>query len=350
MQAFRMFIINITSVMVIFWLVGCETTGPSKAIDDKSTKIQTATEEIGRLLTKEISRISGPKRTIAVGEFDAIGSFTSQYGDWDIGGGLASMLTTALVESNRFIVSERANINQILSEQELKAQGVANAETGPALGKLTGVQFLIYGTVTEFGTDDKGGGFSLGGGMGHGGFSNMFGGAVSRQSASGAVAMDIRIVDTTTGVVIDTYRVKEKIKSSGWDVSGGYQGMSLGSNRFNKTPLGETSRKVITKIVSFIANNAEKTLWTGRIVDIDGQEVIYINAGANSGIHVGEKFMIERVTKTFTDPQTGEILSTRKKIVGSLQIKAVEEKLSYGAYASEGLEAPKRGDLVVKVK
>jgi hypothetical protein len=225
---------------------------------------------------------------------------------------------------------------------------VSNAGTGPALGKLTGVQFLIYGSVTEFGAEDKGGGFSIGGGGG--GFGNLLSGALSRQSASGAVAIDIRIVDTTTGTVVDTYSVKEKIKSSGWDVSGGYQGMSLGTNKFNKTPLGEASRKVITKVVQFIASKAEKTSWTGRIVDIDGQEVIYINAGANSGIHVGDKFMIERVTKILTDPETGEVLSKRKKAVGSLQITVVEEKLSYGSYSSEGLEAPKRGDIVVKMK
>ncbi len=349
MQALRMFIFSITGVMLMFWLIGCETTGPTMEDGNVSAKDQT-TAPLEGLLTATVPEVRGPKRTVAVGKFDAIGAFTSQYGDWDVGGGLAAMLNTALVESGRFIVLERANINQILSEQEFKAQGLVNKETGPALGKLSGVQLLIYGSVTEFGADDEGGGFSIGAGGGGGGFGNLLSGALSRQTTSGSVAVDVRIVDTTTGEILDTHSVKERIKSSGWDVSGGYQGMSLGTNKFYKTPLGGASRKVITKIVQFIASKAEKTSWSGRIVDIDGQEAIYINAGANSGIHVGDRFMIERVTKILTDPETGEVLSKRKKAVGSLQITVVEEKLAYGPYSSEGLEAPKRGDIVVKMK
>ena len=77
--------------------------------------------------------IPGPKRTIAVGKFDAIGAFTQKYGDWDIGGGLAAMLTSALVKSDRFVVIERAELSQILSEQELNAHSDENGH--PFRGK-----------------------------------------------------------------------------------------------------------------------------------------------------------------------------------------------------------------------
>lgn len=352
MQTLRMFLSSITAVMIIFWITGCETTGPTKEDGNVSARDQTNKDQntapLEGLLTEPVPDISGPKRYVAVGKFDAIGAFTSEYGGWDIGGGLAAMLTTALVESERFIVIERANLSQVLTEQELKGSKMTNQKTGPALGKLTGVQFLIYGVVTEFGAEDKGGGFSIGGTGG--GFGNLFSGALSRQSASGSVAIDIRIVDTTTGRIIDSYSAKERIKSSGWDVSGGYQAISLGTNQFNQTPLGEASRRAITKVVQFIARKAQKTAWTGRVVDIGGDEMIYINAGFNSGIKVGNNFIIERITKALTDPETGEVLSNRKKVVGYLQVTAVEEKLAYGPYSSEGMESPKRGDLVVMMK
>jgi len=161
------------------------------------------------------------------------------------------------------------------------------------------------------------------------------------------VAMDIRIVDTTTGAIIDTYRVKETIKSSGWNVSGGYKGISLGTDKFNKTPLGEASRRAITRVVQFIANKAEKTAWTGRVVDIADDGLIYINAGDNSGIQVGDFFMIERVTKILTDPETGEVLSTQKQEIGSIQITNVEEKIAYGPYSLFSQVNPMRGDVVV---
>jgi hypothetical protein len=33
---------------------------------------------------------TGPKKRIAVAKFDTIGSFSAEYGRWDIGGGLAA--------------------------------------------------------------------------------------------------------------------------------------------------------------------------------------------------------------------------------------------------------------------
>lgn len=337
MQVLNKCHLRLVYAMLIFCFIGCETYGPPK---DQATLQQS-------ILTEPVPEVSGPKRTVAVGKFDAIGAFMSEYGDWDIGGGLAAMLITALIETDKFIVLERANIEQVLSEQELKASGVANPETGPALGKLIGAQFMIYGSVTEFGAENEGSGFSIGGAGG--GFTSLFSGALSRKSASGSVAMDIRIVDTTTGRVVETHRVQESIKSSGWDVSGGYQGVNLGTNQFNKTPLGEATRKAIKKAVHFIALYAQKTSWTGRVVYVDGNE-LYINAGLKSGVRVGDKFMIEGVAKKFTDPETAQVLGVRKKELGTIQINEVEENMAYGAYIPLDQEPPKRGDIVVKIE
>jgi curli biogenesis system outer membrane secretion channel CsgG len=179
-------------------------------------------------------KISGPKRTISVGKFDAIGAFTAKYGNWDIGGGLSAMMTTALIESGQFIVVERANLQQVLSEQELKTSRLTNPNTGPTHGKIIGVQHLVYGSVTEFGAEDKGSGFSIGGSGG--GIGNLISGALSTQSASGNVTIDVRLVDTTTGQVIETHTINQPISSSGFDVSLGYRGINMGTNQFDKTP------------------------------------------------------------------------------------------------------------------
>ncbi len=70
---------------------------------------------------------------------------------------------------------------------------VTTGTAAPELGRMVGVQYFLCGAVTEFGDADKGGGISLGV---VGGFSDMFSSAVSRESASGAVAMDVRVVDS----------------------------------------------------------------------------------------------------------------------------------------------------------
>ena len=301
----------------------------SSVISTKAGESQTQATAEG-IFTQPLPDIKGPKRTVAVGKFDAIGAFTENYGDWDIGGGLAAMLTSALVESGRFIVLERAELGQVINEQELKAGGVTNPDTGPQLGKVTGVQLLVYGAVTEFGAEDEGGGISIGGSGG--GLGNLLSGALSSQSSSGKVAMDVRVVDTTTGEIIEVHRVSEKVSSSGFDLSLGYRGISLGGNKFWKTPLGEATRSAINRTVRHIAVDAQGRPWTGQVIEFDGNE-LYINAGQRAGLNAGDMFMIERVVKTFTDPSSGQVLGTRRKELGVLQLTGVEQKLAFGSFS-----------------
>lgn len=294
----------------------------------------------GGFITEPLPQIKGPKRAVAVGKFDAVGAFTAKYGDWDIGGGLSAMLVTALQESDRFIVMERANISQVLAEQEMKASGITNQSTGPKLKQLSGVQYLIYGSVTEFDHATEGGGLSLGFGSG------LWSSALSRQSKTGVVAIDLRIVDTTTSQIIKTITVREELEQSGFDASVGYQGISLGGNKFWSTPLGGAARKAIGSAVTSIVIETRDKPWIGRVVDVDGKEVV-INAGSVSGVKQGDQFMIKRITKVFTDPDTGEVLGSREEEIGLIHLVNVSEKLSFASFFPMGDYFPERGDLVV---
>lgn len=296
------------------------------------------------ILAAPIKVLSGPKRVVAVGKFDCLGSFRQNFGDWDIGGGMAAMLATALSESEQFIVLERAYLSQVLSEQELKGQKTVLETTGPKLGQVTGAQLLVYGAITEFGAENSGGGFSIG-------IAGLPGGlkaGLGPQFTKGKVSMDVRIVDTTTGRIVSTYKVNEKLKGTSWDLSFGKDKVTMGNNFFKKTPLGEACRRAITQVVQKFADSAEKQPWQGRIVDIDGADVS-INAGARSGVKQGDKFTVFRVLKVIHDPDTGVVLSRKEQPMGALEVIKVEEALSSGIYVPEaGSEepAPVLGDLV----
>ncbi len=354
--SFKICLINI---LLSASLIGCQSNPPqndslafapgessslSQDIPDaeKGSKKQ-ATTPPGGFINRPIPRVHGPKRTVAVGKFDAIGAFTATYGNWDIGGGLAAMLTTALTESEQFIVVERANIQQLLAEQEMKAANITNRETGPVLGNLAGAQLLVLGAVTEFSVDDEGSGFGLSGGK----LGRMFNAGLGKESATGKVVMDIRVVDTTTGAVKTSYKVSERIESSSFSFTAGYNDIALGGDRFWKTPLGEATRGAIYKAVQVIAQEASNTEWKALVVEYDGSDM-YINAGTQSGLKNGDKFLIERVVKRLTDPQTGQLLSTRRAKIGTLQVDQVEERLAIGRFhaITTGYQ-PQRGDLVI---
>ena len=288
----------------------------------------------------DLPMLPGPRRIIAVGKFDAVGSFTEKFGDWDVGGGLSAMMTTALAESERFQVVERANISQLLSEQEMAASGVTAQDSGPQAGNVSGAQLMLYGSVTEFGFD-KGKGFSFG----FSDASSLFSAAASRQKQTGKIALDVRLVDASTTRILDTITVKEELDNKSVDFSVGHSGLEVGGNRFWRTPLGEATRRALSRVVREIVEVAAEVEWVGRVVEMDGDDM-YINGGTNAGIEAGDQFLVERILKTMTDPASGQVLGHRKLELGVVEVELVQEAFSIGKYIKEADLPPKRGDLL----
>ncbi len=74
---------------------------------------------------------------------------------------------------------ERAQIQPILAEQQMKPSGLVNPTTGSAAGNITGIHAFIIDSVTSFGAPDKGRGASLGAGGSAGLLGAVVGGPVT---------------------------------------------------------------------------------------------------------------------------------------------------------------------------
>src|SRR3990167_7827111 len=103
----------------------------------------------------------GPKARVAVSQFGTTDRFASVYGGWNIGGGLAAQLVTALIDTGRVVVVERAILSKVLIEQELGQNRLSSSFTQTPSGQLLGVDYLIVGEVTEFEEQQMGGGAAL---------------------------------------------------------------------------------------------------------------------------------------------------------------------------------------------
>lgn len=287
--------------------------------------------------------LPGPRRAVVVDKFESTGQFDAAYGNWDVGGGLAAMLATALQQSGQFVVLERASLPRVLFEQQLKSDGNTNQETGPRPGQVAAAQFVVVGAVTEFGLQDKGGSFNIGVGGGVKGnpLSSLFGG----KHQEGAVAIDMRVIDTSTTQVVQTVKVKEPISQTSYSASVNYRQMDMGGDQFDNTPLGGAARAAIQKAVAEIIVTASREPWHALLVDYDGKDAI-INAGRNAGVKPGDHFNVERILQRLTDPATGEVLSVKRARLGTLEVKSVEEKVSFAAFTTADGNQPIRGDLV----
>ena len=126
------------------------------------------------------------KKRVAVSRFeDRSGGGYSHLGE-----GISDMLATALVKSGKFIVVERQDLEKIMQEQKLGESGLVTEQSAAKVGKLLGVDLLVIGSVSEFGTSQREIGASV----------PLFGGSITQKNARAAI--DLRLVNTTTGEII----------------------------------------------------------------------------------------------------------------------------------------------------
>jgi curli biogenesis system outer membrane secretion channel CsgG len=254
---------------------------------------------------------------------------------WKIGDGLAEMLTTELSKTGQFIVVERQALGDIVKEQELGQSGLIRGETAARTGQVLGAQIVVRGAVTEFEERASGGGAGI-----------RFGGFGAEGKVQNAhVALDIRLIDTSTGQVIASHNAAKSAPSAGGGIGANIGNVTFGGDAFFQTPLGQATRAAMQDALQFIMATAFKAVTPSfSIVKVEGGSA-YVNAGANSNVRVGDVFMVYSKGEDLVDPDTGLKLGSDEKMIGSIQITSVQEKFSIGAIRG-GAGAMKRGDLV----
>jgi curli biogenesis system outer membrane secretion channel CsgG len=283
---------------------------------------------------------AGPKKRLAVSAFDLNGQFQAAYGGAEAGGGLAAQLTTALTESGRFIVVERADVSKVLNEQLMGATHVIKADTAAKAGELLGAQVLVHGSVTSYTKKAHGGGFGIGVG-GFGGSDSS--GVLSTHSDQGELGIDIRLIDTTSGQVLGAKHFDVTVKSHGLSADVVSHNVAAGADRYDQTVLGQATRQAIAQAVVWIEGKLADVAWVGRVTDVDGDKV-YLNLGSSAGAQVGQSYDVSRVERRITDPESGELLGVVEHKLGQVQIADVEDRFSI-AVRRGGFDA-QRGDIV----
>jgi len=131
--------------------------------------------------------------------------------------GIRDMITTALFQSNRYIVLERESISDVLLEQEFSASGRVGEGSRIPAGQIEGAELLVIGAITAFDAAAAGGG----------GFPIPI--PINRgrdivvldiEYKKAFVSMDLRVIDTRTGRIVSTVAVEGAARKYGAGVSG----------------------------------------------------------------------------------------------------------------------------------
>ncbi len=183
---------------------------------------------------------NGPKARITVSKF--VDKTAKGYGD--IGEGMTDMITTALFNTNRFIVLERGELGEVLREQDLAASGRIRKGTEAPIGQIEGAELLVVGAITEF--EPNAGG--AGGGLLVPGF------GVGLGVKTAHIAIDIRIIDARTSRILAAHSVEGKAQDVGGLGAISVGGpLAVGFGSFAKTPMEKAIRVCLQTAVNFIA-------------------------------------------------------------------------------------------------
>ena len=194
---------------------------------------------------------SGPKARVAVGDFEVKAAKATG----EIGSGLREMLVTALVNSKRFSVVERQALEAVMKEQELSVSGAADEAAKIERGKIKTADLIITAAVTEFEPQASGGraGVGGGGGVGSGVLGALLGGSLNKAH----LALDIRLIDTSTSEILAATRVQGQASDIGGAIMAGFLGgwgLGTGLSAYANTPMEKAIRTCIIEAVKYLSS------------------------------------------------------------------------------------------------
>lgn len=248
------------------------------------------------------------KKRVAVSRFeDRAGT-----GYNHLGQGVADMLVTALVKTNKFSVLERQELDKVLEEQKLGESGLVTAETAPKIGKLLGVELLVVGSVSEFGTKEK---------KVSGGLSFISGGIKTKTSRA---VVDIRLVNTVTGEIVAAETKEGEESSTGIAVD--YEGIDFNNmDSWDDTDIGKACREAVDGVVELIVDNMANIPWAGKVLKVNSDGTLLMKPGSEGNVKAGMEFEIFRIGESIKDPDTGLDLGAEEEKIA--HIKVIEDAL-----------------------
>jgi len=288
------------------------------------------------VLVTSFATLAQTKKRVAVFDFE---DKTDHRWHWwtgqPVGHGMADMLTTELVKSGKYQVIERQAIEKIMQEQRLGQTGAVTAQSAAQVGQLLGVELAIIGSVTEFGYKKSD----------IGGFLKKKGLGLGIQSASAVVGIDVRFINTNTGEILAADNVRKEETKKGLKIDT-RQFSFKNRKQFDNSIVGKATRKAIGDIMTKLDGQLKNMPWQAKVVKASGSTV-YINAGSEAGVNVGDAFEIYSKGEELIDPDTGISLGSEETKVG--EIKVTDNSIGNGK-ASKCVVVSgagfKQGDLV----
>lgn len=245
------------------------------------------------LFTCGFDRCEAAKKVVAVtGVENSVGGSYGRKAAQD----LDSELVSILVQSGRYDVVERAQLDRVVKELGLMQTGLISGSTAIEFGNLTGAAYTVIGNVVAADVAS---------------FNNYV-----YKGYKAKVKFNFKFIDNKSGVI----KVSEVIE--GADTVSEFENKNPDRDMMLSNAAKDVARKVLAKI-------NEINPVTGSVVSVKGKTA-YIDLGKESGVRNGESYIIFSEGQALVHPVTGEILGVEEEIVGSMKITEVKPNYAVG--------------------
>ena len=152
----------------------------------------------------------------------------------ELGSGVADIFLTEAFRSERFRITERSELGEVLQEQNLAQTGRIDPNSAADVGRIIGAELIVLGSLSEFGITTTGGGGRVLG---------IFGG--STETVTARATVDIRMVDADTAEVVGIGHATSEVSQRNVEVDVGNVLRSLRAGRSGTTIVDLAVRNAI---------------------------------------------------------------------------------------------------------
>lgn len=198
------------------------------------------------------------------------------------------ILSNKLASTGKFILLERADLDKILNENSNNNNDF----------KGTGADFVIVGSITEFGRKNIGD-------------ASLFS-RTKTQVAEAAVSL--RLVDVSTGQIIYSEEAKGEAELKSKSTLG------VGASAdFDISLSDKAISAAISKLVENVINNCMDRPWKAYFLTVDDGN-LFVTGGKTQGLNIGQEFIVKEKGKVVKNPQTGLNMELPGKEAGKIKI------------------------------
>lgn len=273
------------------------------------------------------------KPVVAVTDFE---NLAGAAGRWNLGEGMADLLVTELMDTERVVVLERKDIKGLVDEIVLQGRDLFRKEGRVQRGRLKNAQYIVRGSVTDFTESVRASGWL---GMR---WMRIFGGGERAR-----VSVVVRVSDVETGEIVSSVKAARSVSAGGIGVEARYKDVAFGGDAFFRTPLGKATEAALRDAVKQILRDLPARRWQPRVAEA-GTDHVVINGGRNMKVREGDAFAVREEPREITDPVTGNVIDVVPgRPVGNVRVTRVNAESAHGVIESG---TAKRGDCLEPVK